>query len=221
MTPEELINHYPVLHHMAERDSWPRIRRIGLRTTNQLVDACNPDPTTRAAILDWPRSRSYELSHPDIGPVTVRDQKPLKLHNLEPKLTDVTVQGFLDLLNDRVFMWTHPARLDRLLGAQLYRNSEHDVLVLDTARLVEAYYDDIRLTTMNTGATIFPTSPPRGAESFMTIADFPFAERRRGRSLEDAVVELCVIGGVDNIEDFVLRVERRQGSDVVDVLYSA
>lgn len=217
MTPEELIAYYPVLHHMAEQDSWPRIQQIGLRTTAQLVDACAPDQATRAAILNGRRPESVELNHPVVGPVTVRDQKPLKLHNL--KLTDVTAAEFYELLNTRVFMWTSPERLERLLGARPYRNSVHDVLVLDTESIVKAYATEIRLTSMNTGATIFPQAPPRGAESFMTIEEFPFAERRRGRRVQDAVVELCVIGGVDNVQDHVLRVERRKGAAVLNTIY--
>lgn len=217
MTPDELISHYPVLHHMAEYQSWPRIQQLGLRTTAQLVDACDPGPETRAAILTRPRARSFDLTHPDVGSVTVRDQKSLALHNLV--LTDVTVEGFLDLLNDRVFMWTSPERLARLLGARPYRNSVHDVLVLDTASIVGAYADSIRLTGLNTGATIFPSAPPRGSDSFMTIEEFPFAQRRRGRRLEDTVVELCVLGGVDDVEDHVIRVERRRGADVIETVY--
>ena len=217
MTPDELIEHYPVLHHMAEHGSWPRIQTLGLRTTAQLVDACSPDPATRAAILCKRRAQSVQLTHPVVGVITVRDQKPLGLHNL--KLTDVTIQGFLELLNSRVFMWPSPQRLDGLLGARSYRNSVHDVLVLDTESLVESYSAEVRLTTMNTGATIFPSAPPRGSDSFLTIAEFPFAERRRRRKLEDAVVELCVIDGVDDVENHVIRVERRKGADVVEVLY--
>lgn len=217
MTPDELIHNYPVLHHMAEYDSWPRIQRIGLRTTEQIVEACNPDDATREAILSRRRVQSFELEHPVVGTITVRDQKPLFLHNLEPKLTDVTVEEFLDLLNSRVFMWTHPERLHRLLGAAAYRNKRYDVLVLDTASIVEECFDRVRLTGMNTGATIFPSSPPRGAESFMTIADFPFNERRK--PLVDNVVELCVIGGIDQVEDHVLRVERCQGAEIIQTIY--
>lgn len=218
MTPEELIAHYPVLHHMAERDAWPRIQKIGLRTTAQLVDACHVDSRTRDAILTQRRRQFVDLDHPEVGTITVRDQKPLGLHNL--KLTDVTVEGFLELLNTRVFMWTSPERLNGLLGARPYRNSIHDVLVLDTLSIVETYAEDIRLTGMNTGATIFPSAPPRGAESFKTIEEFPFEQRRRlGKKLQDNVVELCVIGGVDNVEDHLLRVERRKGAEVLDTLH--
>lgn len=217
MTPEKLIEHYPVLHHMAEHESWARIQKLGLRTTTQLVDACNPDPAIRASILKQRRPHSIELTHPDVGAVTVRDQKPLGLHNL--KLTDVTVEGFLELLNTRVFMWPSPERLARLLGARPYRTSVHDVLVLDTESIVEKYADNIRLTGMNTGATIFPSAPPRGLHSFMTIADFPFAQRRRGRKLEDTVVELCVIDGIDDVKDHVIRVESRKGAEVIATVY--
>ncbi len=217
MTPEELFEHYPVLHHMAQHESWPRIQNLGLRTTIQLVDACDPAPGIRAAILNQRRPQSIELAHPVVGTLTIRDQKPLGLHNL--KLTDVTVEGFLELLNTRVFMWTSPGRLARLLNARPYRNSVHDVLVLDTKTIVERYADSIRLTGLNTGATIFPSAPPRGSGSFMTIADFPFAQRRRGRTLEDTVVELCVIDGIDNVEDHVIRVESRKGANVIATLY--
>jgi hypothetical protein len=217
MTPEELIHNYPVLHHMAEYESWPRIQQIGLRTTQQLVDACRPDAATREAILGQRRPESVNLEHPVVGTVTIRDQKPLKLHNLEPALTDVTVEQFLDLLNSRVFMWTSPERLDRLLGAAAYRRHRHDVLVLDTASIVDSYFDRIRLTGMNTGATIFPNALARGAESFMTIADFPFRERRK--RLMDNVVELCVIGGVDDVHEHVLQVQRRQGAEVIELVY--
>jgi tetratricopeptide (TPR) repeat protein len=181
-----------------------------------LVTSC-AQTAELAHALQWIHAKSYELTHPVVGTVTVRDQKPLQLHNLE--LTDVTIEAFLELLNNRVFMWTSRERLSRLLGARPYRMSVHDVLVLDTAGIVDAYSDSIRLTSINTGATIFPTAPPRGTESFMTIADFPFTERRRGRRLEDTVVELCVIGGVDNVEDFVIRVERRKGADVIETVY--
>lgn len=217
MTPDELIHNYPVLHHMAEYDSWPRIQKIGLRTTEQLVDACNPDDTTRDAILRQRRPQPVQLEHPVVGTVTIRDQKPLLMHNLKPKLTDVTVEEFLELLNSRIFMWTHPKRLEKLLSARAYRSAKHDVLVLDTASLVEAFADNIRLTGMNTGATIFPNASPRGAESFMRIADFPFAARRK--PLVDNVVELCIIGGVDHVQDHLIRVERRQGAKIIQTVY--
>jgi hypothetical protein len=222
MNPAELISRYPQLHHMAEGGSWASIQQIGLRTTRQLVDECDPDPSTRQEILGQRRKRSYTLTHPVVGTVTIRDQGPLGLHNLRPALTDMTVEQWLDALNDRVFLWAHPDRLTKLLKARLYRDSTHEVLVLDTVRLVDAHRDRIRLAGMNTGATIFPSAPKRGSDTFQEIESFPFDDRRRARkALVDNVVEVCVLDGLHDVTDFVIRVERRKGATVVETLFEA
>jgi hypothetical protein len=222
MNPLDLVRHYPTLHHMAEGGSWTGIQQVGLRTTKQLVDECDPDPATRHEILGQQRKTSYALNHPIVGAVTIRDQRPLGLHNLKPALTDMTVEQWLNALNDRIFLWAHPQRLTRLLQARLYRDSIHDVLVVDTARLVETHHDRIRLAGMNTGATIFPSAPKRGSDTFQTIHSFPFDERRRtGKALVDNVVEVCVLDGLHDAKNFVVRVERRKGAAVVDTLYEA
>lgn len=220
MNPAELISRYPQLHHMAEGGSWSSIQQIGLRTTRQLVDDCDPDPSTRQKILGQRRKRSYTLTHPVVGAVTIRDQGPLGLHNLRPALTDMTVEQWLDALSDRVFLWAYPDRLTKLLKARLYRESIHEVLVLDTARLVNAHGDRIRLAGMNTGATIFQSAPKRGSDTFQEIESFPFDERRRARkALVDNVVEVCVLDGLHDVTNFVIRVERRKGATVVETLF--
>lgn len=137
MNPAELISRYPQLHHMAEGGSWASIQQIGLRTTRQVVDECDLDPPSRQEIWGQRRKRSYTLTHPVVGAVTIRDQGPLGLHNLRPALTDMTVEQWLDALNDLVFLWAHPDRLTKLLKARLYRDSIHEVLVVDTGRLVD------------------------------------------------------------------------------------
>lgn len=218
MDRRDLVEHYPVLLHMAEPDSWSSIEQIGLRTTAQLVEACSLSSRDRDALLLQRRPFSVAMEHPLVGAVTIRDQKPLALHNL--RLTDVTLEGFLHLLNTRVFLWTSPHRLLRLLSARPYRRAVHDVLVMDTASVLSSCGARVRLTGMNTGATIFPSAPPRGAESFYRVEDFPFFERSRMRKrLEDNVVEFCVIDGIDNVADHLIRIERRQGADVLDYLY--
>jgi hypothetical protein len=222
MNVTTFVRLYPHLHHMAEAGSWKSIQQIGLLTTRQLVDDCNPDATVREAILGRRRRTQFTLTHPVIGQVTIRDQKPLMMHNLEPALTDMTVQQWLESLNDRVFLWAHPRRLTRLLDARSYRDSLHDVLIVDTARLVEAHADRIRITGMNAGATIFPRAPKRGSDTFQQIDTFPFDERRRGgKAVVDNVVEVCVLGGLPDVADFVIRVECRKGTSVVELLYEA
>jgi hypothetical protein len=215
VTPDELVHNYPVLHHMAEPGSWEAILQIGLRTTQQLVEDCGLAPDAAAAILERRRTAPAQLQHPAVGLVTLRDQGPLLEHNL----VGVTLQEWLTLLNDRVFFWLHPARLDGLLAAKRYRDQAHDVLVVRTCDLIERHGDRVRITGMNTGATIFPSSPSRGPDSFMRIEEFPFAQRRRERALKDNAVELAVIDGVPDIADLVCRVERRQGARVLEVMF--
>lgn len=219
MTPDELVENYPLLHHMAESGSWPAIRQIGLLTTQQLVAECGLGAEAAAAILRTRRRTSVQLLHPLVGPITIRDQGPLVERHLTNALDGMTIPEWLTRLNDRVFFWLHPLRLNGLLAARRYRDRPHDVLVVNTRELLEQYGNRIRITTMNTGATLFPSSPARGAETFRRIEDFPFAERRRGRSLQDAAVELAVTGGVPTIADLTLRVECRQGDRVVEVLF--
>ncbi|MCY7341097.1 MAG: hypothetical protein LH603_04390 [Pseudonocardia sp.] len=214
MTPEELVHNYPVLHHMAEPGSWDAIRQIGLCTTRQLVKDCGLPSDAAAEILETRRKASVRLQHPTVGSVTVRDQSPLREHNL----AGVTLQEWLALLNDHVFFWLHPARLDGLLAAKLYRDQAHDVLEVRTRDLLERHGDRVRITGMNTGATIFPSSPRRGPDTFMRVKEFPFTERRRGRALKYNAVELAVIDGVPDMAELVCRVERRRGDQVLEVL---
>jgi len=222
VTPQQLIDNYPVLHHMAQAGSWSAIAEIGLRTTEQLVYDSVDSADLRNEILLDQRREAYLLNHPTVGHITVRDQQPLKLHNLLPKLSGISFEEFLKSLNDRVFLWARPERLDRLLGARLYREHEHDVLVVDTAALLHVAGDRVRLAGMNTGAAIFPNTPVRTPNTFTTVAGFPFDERAAaGKGLVDNVVEVCVLDGVDDVVPAVIRVERRRGANVLRTLYEA
>jgi hypothetical protein len=215
--PDELAACYPYLHHAAEGGSWPTIRRLGLLTTEQLVEACDLDPARREAVLGRRRPTSCRLEHPEHGTVVVRDQGPLRERHLDAALVGMTVSEWLHELNTRVFFWLHERRLATFLAA--YRDRVHDVLVVDTAELVARHHDRVRLAAINTGATLFPNSAKRGRDTFRTIEDFPFDARRRTRQLHDNAVELAVTGGVPDVADLVLRVERRRGPDRTAVLW--
>lgn len=126
-----------------------------------------------------------------------------------------------DSLNGRVFFWLHPRKLERLLSARRYRNYEQDVLTVDTRSLVESYEPSIRLSPMNSGATLWASAPHRGSDTFQPIGQYPFADRRRGHSLMDAVTELSVVGGVPDLAGHVLGVGRYRGPVQLEELYSA
>jgi hypothetical protein len=114
-----------------------------------------------------------------------------------------------------VFFWLHPRRLDQLLNARRNRGRPHDVLVVDTASLIAAHHQRIGLSAINSGATLYPGAPERGTRTFQTVENYPYAERRRRRTPQTAVVELAVAGGVPDIANHVLRVYRRLGPEVI------
>jgi hypothetical protein len=70
--------------------------------------------------------------------------------------------AWLGTLSERVFSWLHPQRLTQLLDARRNRGRPHDVLTVDTASLVGRYHDRIRLSAINSGATLFPGHPRAG-----------------------------------------------------------
>jgi hypothetical protein len=221
MKLDRLLALYPRLYHMAQEGSWPAISRHGLMTTKQLVDASSLPANARSAITGQRRSKSLAIECDGLGAVVIRDQAPLREQFLADSLTDgMTEEQWLKVLNNRVFFWLHPGRLAELLNARRYRNHAHDVIVVDTASLVAAHADRIRLSAINSGATLYPNAPERGPRTFMPIAEYPY-EERRSRGVRGAIAELAVIDGVPDIVRHTVRVERRQQDETLGVLYHA
>ena len=216
MKPEEIAEHYPRLFHMANVGSWPSIRLHGLLSTRALVDLYGIDGDLRERILRSRRAESIPLEREGLDRAVVRDQLPLREKTLEKCLIDMTLEQWLETLNSRVFFWLNEPHLEGLLGARAYKGDAHDVITVDTEALVERDGAKIRLSPINSGSTLYnPT--PRGSQTFMPIADYPFAERRRARG-KDAIVELAVEGGVERIEEVALTVERRRCGGVIEEL---
>ncbi len=220
MDVEELVGQYPRLFHLSEAGSWPAIAAHGLLPTAEIVSTSTLGAAEQAEVLSRPRASRLSIDHPLLGAVVIRDQTPLRVHILEKVLRGMGTRQWLDTLNGRVFFWLHPQRLDQLLNARRNRGRPHDVLTVDTASLVARYHDRIRLSAINSGATLYPGAPERGSFTFRTIEDYPYAERRRGRTPQTAVVELAVLGGVPDIADHVFSVQRRLGPTVVADLWS-
>jgi len=155
------------------------------------------------------------LDHPELGEVVIRDQGPLNLTHLEPKLTDLTVEEWLVELNSRVFFWLHPAKLAGLLQARRYRDSEQDVITIDTRSLLDAVGDRAHLSAITSGAALYPNATPRGSGTFTAIADYDYEAQRRRRGSVDAVVELAVVGGVRDLASHVIEVRRMRGAELL------
>ena len=67
-------------------------------------------------------------------------------------------------------------------------------------------------TSRNWSATIPPVPHGRGPDTFRTIEQYPFTERRRNRPLDQAIAELAVIGGVPDIAAHVVAVQRERAA---------
>jgi hypothetical protein len=204
----ELIERFPRLFHLAEAGSARSISAHGLLSAQEIVSTSTLDPDEQTAILGRPRPRTLTIEHPLIRRATLRDQTPLRAHILERALIDMTAQQWLSALNERVFFWLHPQRMNQLLSARRNRGRPHEVLVIDTASLVSAHHRRIRLSAINSGATLYPNAPERGTRTFQTIENYPFAARLRRRTPQTAVVELAISGGVRDIADHILDLYR-------------
>lgn len=210
---------YPRLFHMAEPRAWPSIRRHGLLSTTSLLDLFEIDGSRRKAIEAQHRPKSIPISHPTYGTAVVRDQKPMSDSALRKCLLDgLTPADWYRLLNRHVFFWLSRQRLERLLGARAYRQQRHTILEVDTLALLDAYAKRIVLAPINSGSTIM-NPQPRGKATFQPIASYPYEEWRKKRGRRDAIVELAIRGGVQDIERFVLRVTEEGAGIATKVLH--
>lgn len=216
---EELFEDCPKLYHMAERESWPAIRKYGLLSTTALLDQHGLTGAERQVIETERRPISVTLETKGVGRAVVRDQAPMDDKGLVRCLQDgLKPKDWYQLLNRKVFFWLTRARLLRLLKAETYRDEEHDVLELETLPLVTAYRDKIWFCPINSGCTK-PFPHPRGNNTFRRIADYPYSEWRAKRPRGERVVELAVDYAVPDIEQFVKRVTRMKGEDEINILF--
>jgi len=203
ITGDELSARFPKLYHMAELGSWPSIQKYGLLSTTALLDLFEMTGDDRFRIESCHRPESVTIVHTKHGPAVVRDQKPMSDDSLKKALAgSMKNSTWYRLLNSKVFFWLNERRLTKLLGARAYRNKRHDVLVLDTRRIVAAHESKIALSPMNSGCTI-PFPHKRGPQTFRSLATYPYHSRKR---LRDPIVELAVEYSVSDIAESVLEV---------------
>ncbi len=218
----ELIRDCPTLYHMAERGSWPSIRQHGLLSTSALLDLYGVQGARRMAIEGCRRPEGVTVEHPTLRPALIRDQKPMDDAGLRMCLLDgLTPEDWYRCLNNRVFFWLTRERLLRLLNARPYRDTEHDVIELDTASLIAAHQPAIRLSPINSGTTKpFPsTASKRGRDTFLPIAEYSYARwRAQGRKAGERVVELTVEYAVPDVARLVRRVTAMRGGAVVGIV---
>jgi hypothetical protein len=190
---------------MAEAGSWPSIARHGLLSTSALLDLYGIDGPDRTVLEAHKRPESVSISHPKYGEAVIRDNKPINETVLRRTLEGMTESEFYRTLNGRVFFWLTEERLNKLRLAPPYKGRAHDILTVDTARLLERHGDRIELSPLNSGAVHPAANYPRGAATFRSPASYPWQERL-GVKRNEPIVELTVPYSVPDIAEMVLDV---------------
>lgn len=208
MNDADLLRHFPRLWHMAEDGSFELIRTHGLLSTSSLLDLYGIEGKKRSALELQRRPELVTISRDGFPNAIIRDQKPMTESALTKCLAkDFTPRQWFEILNKRVFFWLSRDRLRSLLSARAYRGRPQTVLTVDTASLLNAHRDRIELCPLNSGATLY-NPQPRGRDTFLPVADYPFEERCETRSVDKAVVELVVRDGVADIADHLVAAHR-------------
>jgi hypothetical protein len=133
------------VYHLAEESNWPSIQRDGLLSTSKLLDAAGLAWADRARL-----ERAQRLAHTELPTgVQIRDQRPMPPAALGACLVGLTPAEWYALINARVFFWFDPDRLNRQRAACEPRPQV--VLAVDTAKLVDAYREEVAVTPINTG----------------------------------------------------------------------
>jgi hypothetical protein len=212
MDIERLIVLHPCLFHMAEAGAWDSIRHRGLLSTSAILDLSGIAGADRSRIESGQRMEKEVIAIGSAASIVLRDQKPMPRSQLLVALQDgITPEEWYRTINSKVFFWMSQARLECLLNARSYRRLEHDVLVIDSARFIHTYADQIRLSPMNSGNT-FPVATKRGIDTFSRIQNYPATKSGSPRK---KVVELVVENSVPDIADYVFEVRRMKGAEVL------
>jgi hypothetical protein len=131
----------------------------------------------------------------------------------------LTPAQWYEILNQKVFFWPTPQRLQTMLDAKAYRGKRHTILVVDTLSLLKSHLPKVLLSPINSGATK-PFPHERGLETFLPLEDYPYLARRHARGDDNAIAEVAVPGAVSNITQLVITVEERGGSSPPATLFS-
>jgi hypothetical protein len=208
---------------MAAIDSWDSIKKHGLLSTSRLLDLFEIPANERKQIEGERRPHSVPIEHKKYGRVVIRDQKPLSEAKLKKCLHGYGVERWFRLLNANVFFWLDLERLKTMMSAREYRGKVQTILTVDAEPLIRKYESKIRLSPLNTGSTS-PFAHPRGADTFKTLAEYPFVERMN-RGDYGCVAELTVEGGVPDIARYTQRAAhgRIVGKQlrITEILYQA
>ena len=208
MTPDEIVCRFPRLYHVTEPGAHESVRRHGLLSTVALLDLFETPESERRQLLHARRPDPVSLSHPVHGQAILNDQRPLSMKALETCLDDgLAPADWLGILNGKVFFWPDEKQLQRLTQARANRKRQREVLVFDTARLLEDNFDRLSLSPINTGNTMRRPAR-RGLATFALAKDHGWEAWRTLRGRRDSVVEIAINHRVASAGDALAEVRR-------------
>jgi hypothetical protein len=211
VSADTLTKRFPRLFHMAEAGSWPSIVEHGLLSALALTELFNVSQLESTAILERRRLESITLHDASAGRAVIRDQKPMDDTGLQRALRDgLTPREWYRLINEKAFFWLTESRLQRMRNARPYANERQTIMVVDTASFLEEHGSKVLLSPLNSGCTK-PMPHPRGRDTFLSLAAYPYDAWMRKRRGRDPVVELAVPHSVPDVASFVVSVVEEGG----------
>jgi hypothetical protein len=197
-----LVRARKVLFHASAYGAWPSIAELGLLPTDRLLAG---DPGLRTARLN-----PIPVVHPSGNDISVRDQRPMMRANIEAHLDGIGLNDWLDVLNQRVFLFARQKDLTTFLGR--YQEAEgQDVVVFDTRRLLAAAKGRVEVTTVpSTTPVAWDHCPCRNRYTFEPIGTFD------GDPAD--IHEVTITGGIEQAADLVVRVIRYHPDRTTEVL---
>jgi hypothetical protein len=204
---------YPRLYHMASGGSGSLIKKHGLLSTAKLCELFDVEPELQRQLLREHRPVSVEIKSPKLGSAIVRDQKPMSVAGLKRSLTGLSPEEWLITLNEKVFLWPNRERLRRMMLAKVYADLTHDLIIVDSKALLDAYEAKIWLSAINSGCTT-PYAHPRGKDTFLHLQDYPLLERRKKYGEQSMVAEVAVQTEISDISKYIVDVVTMKGSDL-------
>lgn len=220
VTDDEFLRYYPRLYHVAEGGIWASVQQFGLESTSALLDRFDVRGPERDAIESRRRATSITLTHKSFGSVVIRDQAPISDAKLARCLDGMTTAEWYRMLNGLVFLWPSIERRNGMLIS--YNDQRHDVLTIDSQKLLAQYSDQLRLSPINSGSTQY-NAVLRGQNTFVRINDCPFSEwqRRRKKRAAEVVAEIVVPYRLRAIKEVVVRVESYFGTQCTGTVWEA
>lgn len=215
---DELLTEHATLYHMASRGAWQNIKAHGLLSTSALFHKYGVPDAVRRKWESSHRPNTIVLECEGMPPAEIRDQHPMSDTKLRKALVDdLSPAEWYALLNRKVFFWLTPDRLRGMAASPPYKHKEHDVLELDARSLVAAHRQQIWLSPINSGSTLFNPAP-RGKATFALIDQYPYTEWKAKRRGRHPVVELAVDWSVPDIKMHIRRAYRLRGDTETEVL---